>query len=402
MDPQGLEGMGMLKRFVSLIVTASVLMLMACGCSSESRKTRGSNYLGRDTDFAFLTDETTEPVLDPGKPGKPNKPADLPKKVGISLPTKNLIRWSRDGELMKKDLESAGFTVDLQYANNDTSTQESQIASMIASDCRILVIAPIEARSLNKVLNTPKSNEITVISYDRLILDTDAVDYYVTIDNYLVGTLQGLYIVNALDLDNTPGPYNLEIFAGDPGDNTGGLFFNGAMDVLKPYIDSGKLNILSGQKEYDDVATLEWRTERSQNRMEALIATYYSDGTTIDAVLCPNDTIALGVVNALQGTYTGKYPVITGADCDIANVKCIIASQQSMSVFKDSTIMAHRAAQMVQEIYDGKTVQVNDTSTYNNGAKTVPAFLVDSVVVDINNYESILIGGGIYTYNDLS
>lgn len=384
----------MLKRFVSLILTAAVLMIMACGCSSDSSKARGDSYLGRDTDFPFLTKETNDPGLDPA--------FFRTKKVGISLPSKDLARWDRDGKIMKDNLEAAGFEVDLQYAANDLQTQESQIANMISSNCSILVIAPISANSLTQVLDAAKDKDVTVISYDRLIEDTENVAYFLSFDNYFVGQLQAEHILEKLDIDNTPGPYNIELFAGDPSDRFFPYFYNGAMDVLKPYIDSGKLVVPSGQTAADDIAITGWMTEKAQVRMEALIFTYYYDGTTIDAVLCPNDTIALGVINALGNYYTGKYPVITGMDCDLSNVKCIKSMCQSMSVFKDTRILAEQAAIMVQEIYEGRPVSVNDTSTANNGVKTVPAFLAEPIVVDINNYKKVLIDSGYYSANQIS
>jgi len=323
-------------------------------------------------------------------------------KVGISLPTKDLSRWKNDGDTMKFKFEAKGYNVDLQFAKNDVATQISQIENMINSGCRVLIIAPIESSSLGVVLEEAHERNIPVIAYDRMIYDTEYVDYYVTFDNYMTGTLQGQYIAEKLDLENTNGPFYIEITAGDPSDVAAAFFFNGAMDVLRQYIDSGKLVVKSGQTSFDAAATPEWRTDTAQARAENIITMFYSDGTQIDAWLCPNDSTALGVTNALAANYVGKYPVITGQDCDIANVKNIINGKQSMSVFKDTRNLAERAVIMAEQIFKRQVVEVNDTKTYNNGKKVVPAFLCSPIFVNADNYKTVLIDSGYYTADQLS
>ena len=225
--------------------------------------------------------------------------------IGVAMPTQDLQRWNQDGENMKKELEAKGYEVDLQYAGNEVSTQVSQVENMIANGDELLVVASIEGDSLGTVLAQAKENNIPVISYDRLIMNTDAISYYATFDNYLVGKTQGQFLVDALDLDNTDGPYNIEFVTGDPGDNNVNFFFGGAMDVLQPYIDEGKLVVPSGQMTKDEVATANWSTETAQSRFENILSSYYADGTNLDAVLASNDSTALGVENALAANYTG-------------------------------------------------------------------------------------------------
>lgn len=254
-------------------------------------------------------------------------------KIGVAMPTKDLQRWNQDGENMKKQLEDAGYEVDLQFASNDVATQVSQVENMVSGGCDAIVIGSIDGESLGTPLKQAEEQGIPVISYDRLIMNSSAVTYYATFDNYLVGQKQGEYIVDALDLDNTDGPYNLEIFTGDPGDNNVNFFYGGAMEVLQPYIDSGKLVVQSGQVKKEEVATADWSTEKAQSRMEAILASNYN-GKDLDVVLCSNDSTALGVENALEANYTGKWPVITGQDCDKPNVKNIVNGKQSMSVLK--------------------------------------------------------------------
>ncbi len=327
--------------------------------------------------------------------------ADSDVTIGVAMPTQDLQRWNQDGENMKAQLEEKGYTVDLQYAGNDVQTQVSQIENMIANGDKLLVIASIEGDSLGTVLAQAKEAGIPVIAYDRLIMNTDAVSYYATFDNYLVGKTQGQYIVDALDLDNQDGPFNLEMVTGDPGDNNVNFFFGGAMDVLQPYIDEGKLVVPSGQMTKDEVATQGWDTATAQSRFENILSSFYADGTNLDAVLASNDSTALGVVNALAANYTGEYPIITGQDCDIANVPHIVDGTQAMSVFKDTRTLAAQVVEMVDAIMTGGEAPVNDTETYDNGTGVIPSYLCEPVAVTVDNYKEILIDSGYYTEDQI-
>lgn len=326
------------------------------------------------------------------------------KKVGVAMPTKDLQRWNQDGENMKKELEAAGYEVDLQYANNEIAQQVSQVENMITGGCDALVIASIDGGSLGTVLEEAKKENITVIAYDRLIMDTDAVSYYATFDNYMVGTIQGQYIVDRLDLDNVAGPFNIELFTGSPDDNNARYFFGGAIDILNPYIDSGKLVVVSGQKEFEEVATLNWSTEEAQKRMENLLTAYYADGTKLDVVLSSNDSCAIGITNALVNAgYTSEnFPTLTGQDCDITSVKNILAGTQSMSIFKDTRTLAAQVVKMVNAMMKGEEVPINDTETYDNGTGIIPTYLCEPVFADANNYEELLIDSGYYTEDQLN
>ena len=295
------------------------------------------------------------------------------KKVGVSMPTKDLQRWNQDGANMESKLKAAGYDVDLQFASNDVATQLSQVENMISGGCSVLVIAAIEGSSLGTALDKAEQKKIPVIAYDRLLMDSATVDYYATFDNYKVGTIQGTYVKDTLKLDEAAGPFNLEITGGDPGDNNAGLFYQGAYDVLKPYIDSGKLVIKSGQVEFAKVATAKWKTEEAQKRAENILSSFYSDGSNVDVWLCSNDSTALGV--------TGK---------------------QSMSVFKDTRTLADQVVKMVTQILKGEKVDVNDTKSYDNGKIVVPSYLCDPVFADANNYKQILIDSGYYKAEDIA
>ncbi|WP_054742636.1 multiple monosaccharide ABC transporter substrate-binding protein [Cellulosilyticum ruminicola] len=330
-----------------------------------------------------------------------NTAKDGAKKIGVAMPTKDLQRWVQDGENMEKELEAAGYEVDLQYANNDIATQVSQIENMIASNCDILVIASIDGKSLGTALSGAKDAGIPVIAYDRLIMETDAVSYYATFDNELVGTLQGEYIENALDLKNVAGPFNIELFTGSSDDNNCNFFFGGAMKVLQPYIDEGKLVVKSGSTTLAECATPSWSTEEAQKRMENIISAYYSDGTKLDAVLSSNDSVANGITNALVASYNGDFPILTGQDCDITSVKNILAGKQSMSIFKDTRTLASQVVKMVTAIVNGEEVPVNDTTTYDNGTGIIPSYLCEPVFADANNYKELLVDSGYYTEDQL-
>ncbi|MCQ2578671.1 MAG: sugar-binding protein [Treponema sp.] len=335
-------------------------------------------------------------------------------KVGVSMPTKDLQRWNQDGANMKAQLEKAGYTVDLQYAANDIPTQISQIENMITGKCSVLVIACIDGSSLSGVLEQARKKKIQVIAYDRLIMDTKAVSYYATFDNYKVGTLQGDYLVEKLGLKTRTAddPVYMEFFTGDPGDNNINFFFGGAMDVLTPYIKSGVIVCPSGQTAKAQCATLAWSTEEAQKRMENLITSnkYGPKATKLDAVYCSNDSTANGVTNALlDAGYTAEnFPIITGQDCDIVSVKNMLKGTQAMSIFKDTRTLAEQVVKMVDALMQGKKAPVNDEKTYDNTtpgkgkANIVPSYLCDPVFGDINNYKTLLIDSGYYTMDELT
>ena len=247
---------------------------------------------------------------------------------------------------------------------------------------------------------------IPVIAYDRLIMDSEAVSYYATFDNYKVGQMQGQYIVDALDLENAEGPFNIELVTGAPDDNNVNFFFGGAMDVLQPYIDSGKLVVPSGQTEKAQCATANWSTEEAQKRFENIISSvgYGPNGVKLDAVLCSNDSTSYGAQNALQAAgYTAdNMPIITGQDCDKPNVKNIVSGLQSMSVFKDTRTLAEKVVGMVDAIMKGTEPEINDTETYDNGTGVIPSYLCDPVVVTVDNYKEMLIDSGYYTEADIA
>jgi putative multiple sugar transport system substrate-binding protein len=324
------------------------------------------------------------------------------KKVGIAMPTKTSERWILDGDNLKTSFEEEGYEVTLQYSNDVAADQVSAIETMVGQNVDVLVIAAIDNKSLSGVLAQAKDQDITVIAYDRLILDTPDVDYYASFDNTKVGTLQGTYIVEALDLANQAGPFNLELFAGALTDNNTKYFFQGAWDVLKPFVDEGKLVIPSGQVELDQIATENWDGAVAQERMDNILSNFYQGGAQVQAVLSPYDGISRGIIASLQGNGYTTMPVITGQDAEVESVKYIIDGLQSMTVYKDTRELAATTVDMVVAVLDGKDPEINDDTTYDNGNKVVPAYLLEPVSVDVNNYQEIVVDSGYIDEADLA
>jgi len=338
----------------------------------------------------------------------PNGSATGGGLIGIAMPTKSLQRWNNDGAHLQELLQKDGYKTTLQYADNKVDQQITQIQNMINQNPAVLVVAAIDGTALAPALVSAKSNGIKVIAYDRLINGTDAVDYYATFDNYKVGQLQGQYIEKTLGLKDGKGPFNLEPFAGSPDDNNAKFFFSGAWDVLLPYVKSGKLVVKSGKTPASDadwasIGVQGWSSDTAQSEMQNRLNSFYATGK-VDVVLSPNDSLALGIEQALNGAgyKVGKdWPLVTGQDADQANVVNLLAGKQSMTVWKDTRKLGDETAKMVDEIVKGGKVTVNDTKSYNNGKKVVPTFLLPPVVVTKDTVKSTLVDSGFYTAKTL-
>ncbi|CAO3362716.1 multiple monosaccharide ABC transporter substrate-binding protein [Azospirillum melinis] len=319
--------------------------------------------------------------------------------VGIAMPTKSSARWIDDGNNMVKYFQEKGYKTDLQYAEDDIPNQLAQIENMVTKNDKILVIAAIDGTTLTDVLQKAAERGVKVIAYDRLIRGSANVDYYATFDNFQVGVLQASYIEKALGLKEGKGPFNIELFGGSPDDNNAYFFYNGAMSVLQPYIDSGKLKVGSGQVGMDKVSTLRWDGAVAQARMDNLLSAYYGN-KRVDAVLSPYDGLSIGIISSLKGVGYGSaaqpMPVVTGQDAEVQSVKSILAGEQRSTVFKDTRELAKVTVGMVDDLLAGRTPQVNDTKTYDNGKKVVPSYLLKPVLVDATNWKQVLVDGGYY------
>ena len=277
---------------------------------------------------------------------------------------------------------------------------------MITTGANALVIAAIDGEALGQVLTKANEAGIPVVAYDRLIRGSEFVSYYATFDNFKVGVQQATTLVKGLKLDaGEKGPFNIELFAGSPDDNNAYFFFDGAMSVLQPYIDSGVLVVKSGQTEFDQVATLRWDGATAQARMDNILTSNYSKDVTVDAVLSPYDGISIGIISSLKGVGYGTegtpMPYVSGQDAELPSVKAIIAGEQYSTIFKDTRELAKVTVKMVDAVMSGKQPEVNDTKTYNNEVKVVPSYLLVPVPVDKSNYEKILIGSGYYKADQL-
>jgi len=364
-----------MRKLSRLAVVGAIVLLAACGQSSNGTGT-GSSGEAEETEGGT---------------------------VGISMPTKVSERWILDGDNMVKQFQAAGYETDLQYGDNVVENQVQQIEGMITKGHKLLVVAAIDGSSLTSVLDQAKAADIEVISYDRLIRGTDAVSYYASFDNFKVGQTQGGYIVDKLGLKDGKGPFNIELFAGSPDDNNAKFFFDGAMAELQPYIDSKKLVVRSGQTAYNQVGTLRWDGGVAQKRMDDLLTKYTT--AKVDAVLSPYDGISIGILSSLKGVGYGTpakpLPIVTGQDAEVASVKSILAGEQTQTVYKDTRELAKVAVQMGEAALTGTEPEINDTESYDNGVKVVPAFLLEPVNVDKSNVKEVLVDSGQYTAAEL-
>ncbi|BDZ62136.1 multiple sugar-binding periplasmic receptor ChvE [Demequina sediminis] len=330
--------------------------------------------------------------------------------IGVAMPTQTSERWIADGDAVQSGLEDAGFEVDLQFAGDDIPTQSQQIDNMITNGVKALIIAAIDGTALSQQLQAAADAGIPVISYDRLIRDSENVDFYVTFDNYNVGVQQatsllvGLGVLNADGTEgDAAGPFNVELFAGSLDDNNAHFFWQGAIDTLQPYLDSGVLVVPSGQVDIEQAATQRWQQETAQKRMEDLLtANYVGTDNEVHGVLSPYDGLSRGIITALQndgysGTVTDGFPVVTGQDAEIASVKLIADGVQFATIFKDTRKLAEQAVVAATAYLNGEEPEANDTETYDNGVKVVPSYLLESDIVYADNIQSLLIDSGYWT-----
>jgi putative multiple sugar transport system substrate-binding protein len=380
------------KKLLGLVAVASASALVLAGCASGTTTTTSTSTAGSDTGTT-----TSEGGL-----------------IGVSMPTQSSTRWISDGENIKAQMEAAGFEVDLQYAEDDIPTQVNQLEAMLTKGAKALIIAAIDGTQLTDVLQAAADAGVPVISYDRLIRDSANVDYYATFDNFQVGVQQATSMLvgmgvfasessTSADGPNAAGPWNVELFAGSLDDNNAFFFFNGAMSVLQPLIDSGVLVVKSGQTTIEQVATLRWDGAVAQKRMEDILVGNYADGSVVTGVLSPYDGLSRGIIAALTdaGYTAASLPTIVGQDAEVLSVKSMLAGEQYSTIFKDTRELAAVAAGMAVAILNGDEPEVNDTSTYDNGVKVVPSFLLTPYIVTLDNYQELLIDSGYIAEADL-
>jgi putative multiple sugar transport system substrate-binding protein len=332
--------------------------------------------------------------------------------IGVTMPTRSSERWNGDGENVKRELEALGYKVDLQFAEDKIPTQVNQLDNQITKGAKLLIIASIDGTALTTQLQSAADNKIPVIAYDRLIRNSPHVDYYATFDNFKVGVQQATSLLIGLKLLNpdgsagpAKGPFNVELFAGSRDDNNATFFYNGAMSVLKPYLDKGTLKVPSKQTDFKTIAILRWQARTAQDRMENLLTSTYRSGLTVNGILSPYDGLSIGIISALKsngyGTAGRPYPVITGQDAEVASVKSIIAGEQYSTIFKDYRQLAKTSAQMADAVLKGQKPATNNDKDYDNGVKVVPSMLLDTAIVNKTDYAKTLIDSGFYKETQL-
>ena len=373
----------MKKKVLAAIMAAAMVALTACGAAAPAPAPAADGGAAADTAAA--------PAASGGG-----------KKVAVAMPTQSSERWMHDGANMKAQLEELGYTVDLQYAEDDVQAQVSQIENMIAAGANCLVIAAIDSDALVNVEQQAKDAGIPVIAYDRLLMNTDAVSYYATFDNKGVGTKIGEYIVQHCGATKDD-PKTIELFMGSPDDNNAHMLYAGLMEQIQPLLDDGSLVCKSGQIDFESNNTLRWDQQTAMKRCEDLLTRYYADDE-LDICACAYDGLSYGCMSALEGAgYTdANWPLITGQDAELMATKHIISGKQTMSIAKDTRLLAAKCVTMVQAVLEGATPEINDTEQYNNGKIVVPSYLCEPVPVDKDNYEEVIIGGGYYTKEQLA
>ncbi len=324
--------------------------------------------------------------------------------VGIAMPTQSSARWISDGNSMVEQFEAAGYETILQYAEDDIPNQLAQIENMVTNGVDVLVIAAIDGTTLSNALENAHFADIRVIAYDRLIRDSEYVDYYATFDNFKVGVQQATSLVDGLQERFGDGPYNVELFGGSPDDNNAYFFYNGAMSVLDPLIADGTVNIVSGQMGMETVGTLRWDGAVAQARMDNLLSAHYTD-ETVHGVLSPYDGLSIGIISSLKGVGYGSgdqaMPIVSGQDAELRSIKSMLAGEQYSTVFKDTRELARVTVGMVDALLEGGEPEINDTETYDNGVKVIPSYLLEPVSVDLSNWEEIIIGSGYYSMDEV-
>lgn len=380
----------MKKVILSLLVFTMVFALVACGGQTPAPS--------ENAESSAPAEQADKPVV-----SEVENAGDY--FVGISMPTQSSERWIKDGNTMKELLEAKGYKVELQYAEDDIPTQKSQIENMITLGADVLIIAAVDGSTLSATLDQAGKDGVKIISYDRLLVDTDAVSYYATFDNRGVGKLQAESLVEGLKTKKGDGPYNIELFAGSPDDTNSFYFYSGAMDVLQPLIDDGTVVVPSGQTAQADIGTLRWDGAVAQSRMDAILAANYTDGKALDGVLSPYDGLSRGIISALVSfgyeVGTDNWPVVTGQDAEAASIKLIITGDQYSTILKDTRDLAAVAAGMVDALLTGSEPEINDTETYNNNVKIVPSYLLIPYTVTVDNYQELVMDSGYLTEDDI-
>ena len=347
-----------MKKFtVGLVAASAAGALMLTGCSSSERTDDPSESTETSAAAGFAADAT----------------------IGVALPQKTSGNWVLAEELFNDGLTEAGFTPLVQFANGGVTEQQNQIQAMVEQGAKVIVVGAIDGSQLGTQLEAAAADGIKIIAYDRLVKNTEAVDMYVAFDNFQVGVLQGEALLQGLAERKGEGPYNIELIAGSPDDANATPFFEGAMSILQPKIDDGTLTVVSGQTTFEQVATQGWKAENAQKRMDTVLAGSYTD-TELHGILSPNDTLGRAALTAVA--QAGKdVPVVTGQDSEVESVKSIMAGEQYSTIYKDTREIVAQTIAEIKLLQAGSEPEINDTTSYDNDVKIVPAYLLTPFIV---------------------
>lgn len=293
--------------------------------------------------------------------------------------------WNYIGNLCAQLMSDAGYDVEMRFCK-DANDQVEQLKDAIEKKPAAIVIGAQDAGNLGETLSLAKEKGIPVIAYDRMIMHTDAISYYASFENNSVGEFQARYVEEKLNLKSGAGPFTIEFIAGSPDDSNAPLFFDGAYNYLKPYIDKGQLVVASGQTDFRAVATDRWSKENAKQRMTDILQKYYADGKSLNVVIASNDDLAEGLILAEQAVgYKGTPTILTGQDAGANGVTNIKAGKQTMTIYKDPEILCAKIVRMVKAVTEGSQPAINDVTNIKNDVRTVPAYLCIPMIVDQEN-----------------
>jgi D-xylose transport system substrate-binding protein len=313
-----------------------------------------------------------------------NQPAKSGKiRIGLSMDTLKEERWQRDRDLFVKRAEELGAEVLVQAANSDDSVQVQQAENLLTQGVDVLVVVPHNAEVAAAIVQAAKQQNVPVISYDRLIKNSD-LDFYISSDVIKIGELQAKYI-----LERAP-KGNYILIGGAPTDNNAKLLHDGVMNILKPAVDKGDIKIIFDQP------TREWLPSEALNSTENALTQANND---VVAIVAANDGTAGGAIEALEGQKLAGKVLVSGQDADLAAMRRIVEGKQTMTVYKPIKPLASKAAEVAVALAKGE--KVTSTSTVNNGKKEVPSILLDPIAVDKNNVVDTVIKDGYQKMEDV-
>ncbi|RMB62033.1 substrate-binding domain-containing protein [Tessaracoccus antarcticus] len=350
------------SALAAVLITS--LSLTACGGGREGTTSDPAATGSSETAAGFAADAT----------------------VGVALPWLGTQNWKEAEVLFKDQLKAAGLTPLVQSADQKVPQQQQQIEAMIEQGAKVIVVGPVDGTQLGSVLEKAHDAGIAIIGYDRLIENTTGVDAVVQFGSIRTGELQGQSLLDGLAERAGDAPYNIELFGGGPADPNAPSFFEGAMKVLQPKIDDGTLVVVSGQKDFTQVATQDWDNAKAQARMDSLLSGFYAD-KTIDGVLSPNDGIGRAILTSVAQAGQ-ELPVVTGLDAENESIISINDGKQYSTVAKPTDALVAKTIELISALQKGEAMPSTDAKE-NNGSIDVPIFQLDPVVVTKANLKEV-------------